>query len=122
MADFSLLQQMMNQQRATTSAPLSPPNLSMEPWFVGATPQAQVEKALMKAPAGDFVIRESARTPGAFVMMVKLTATTGIQKRIFYKHGVYQLDGSVETYPDMHHVIRTEPMARRPARDLIFEH
>lgn len=33
----------------------------MEPWFVGATPQAQVEKALMKAPAGDFVIRESAR-------------------------------------------------------------
>ena len=55
-------------------------------------------------------------------MMVKLTATTGIQKRIFYRHGVYQLDGSVETYPDMHHVIRTEPMARRPARDLIFEH
>jgi hypothetical protein len=76
---------------------------------VGATPQNQVEKAMMTAPAGDFVVRESARTPGAFVLMVKLTATTGIQKRIFYKQGKYQMDGSLEVFASMVSVIRTEP-------------
>jgi hypothetical protein len=50
--------------------------------------------------------------------MVKLTATTGIQKRIFYKQGKYQIDGSLEVFASMVSVIRTEPAVRADPCDI----
>ena len=49
--------------------------------------------------------RSSARTPNAFVLMLKLTAVTGIQKRIVFKHGMFRMDGSIEAYVER----RAEP-------------
>eukprot|EP00039_Didymoeca_costata_P030349 m.29133 g.29133 ORF g.29133 m.29133 type:complete len:673 (+) comp8067_c0_seq1:338-2356(+) len=140
MADFSVLQAAMSrirQENGPTTAPQDararkmsqgsqqssngapPPDLSDEPWFVGHASQLEVEKALINAPAGDFVVRESSRTPGAFVLMVKLTAATGIQKRIIYSRGFYRMDGNVETFTTMKELLRTEPMCRRPAKELL---
>ena len=75
---------------------------------------------MARAPAGDYVVRESARTPGAFVLMLKLTAVTGIQKRILWDQGVYRIDGGMETYETINDLLSGEPMAQRPAKNLIL--
>jgi len=114
------MQSTMNGMRTSQSAPsAAPPNLDRELWFVGNASQATVEKALARAPAGDFVIRASARTPGAFVLMLKLTAVTGIQKRLLFSQGSYRIDGGMETYSSINQLLKSEPMAQRPARDLV---
>ena len=98
----------------------TPSSLANKPWFVAGASQAVVTKAMAHAPAGDYVVRESAQNPGAFVLMVKLTAVTGIQKRIVWDQGVYRIDGGMETYESINDLLSSEPMAQRPAKDLVL--
>jgi len=52
------------------------------PWFVGKTPRGEVESALEVGLAGDYVIRESGTTAGAYVFVLKLSPTEFIERKI----------------------------------------
>lgn len=52
------------------------------PWFVGKTPREEVESAMQDGLAGDYVIRESGSTAGAYVFVLKTSPTAFIERKI----------------------------------------
>ena len=47
------------------------PDLIDEPWFVGMLDGADVKECVKRGGQGDFVVRESQKTPNSYVVVVK---------------------------------------------------
>ena len=87
-----------------------------QPWFVGTASKAEVEAALETGMVGDFVVRESASTPGAYVLVIKLSATEFIQEKIVKSPAGYVMNGRGPAHPSVDALIRTDVRAKRPAK------
>lgn len=96
-------------------------NIKEQPWFVGTASSAQVESGLENGMVGDFVVRESASTIGAYVLCTKLSPTEFIQQKIKKTGGgLYQIEGRRETYATLGKLIDADPKARRPAGNTVL--
>lgn len=91
------------------------------PWFVGKTARADVEKALEVGLVGDYVIRESASTAGAYVFVLKLSPTEFIEQKIKKKaDGKFAIVGNKDSYATLGELIRADVRATRPAKGVVL--
>jgi len=96
-------------------------NIREQPWFVGKASSAQVESGLENGMVGDFVVRESASTAGAFVLCTKLSPTEFIQQKITKNGGgSYQIEGKRDVFATLGKLIESDPKARRPAANTVL--
>jgi hypothetical protein len=96
-------------------------NIREQPWFVGKASSAQVESGLENGMVGDFVVRESASTVGAYVLCTKLSPTEFIQQKITKNGGgSYQIDGKRDVFATLGKLIESDPKARRPAANTVL--
>lgn len=115
-----------------------------EPWFVGSAASAVVEKGLESGMVGDYVVRESVSTPGAYVpwlsllyvraminiswccmsryvLVIKLSPTEFIQQKIQRTGaGMYAIDGKAEKFASLGKLISSVPEAKRPAGSTVL--
>jgi hypothetical protein len=61
-------------------------------YYVGKTTQSVIEKVMLAAPGGDFVVRESERVKDSLVLMLKTSSTAGMQRRIVFRDGKFTMD------------------------------
>jgi len=95
--------------------------IEREPWFVGSASSAVVEKGLEAGMVGDYVVRESVSTPGAYVLMIKLSKTEFIQQKIQKTgSGMYAIDGQAEKFATLGKLIASVKEAKRPAGDTVL--
>jgi len=99
------------------------PNLDEEPFYVGTTSQAIIEQSMSTAPGGDYVVRKSDKAANVFVLMLKLTHVTGMQKRIIYSQGKFIMDvgGTKRAHESLDELLKLEPMAKNPCRDKVLD-
>jgi len=91
------------------------------PWFVGKTPRGEVESALEVGLAGDYVIRESGTTAGAYVFVLKLSPTEFIERKIRKDaKGRYQMDGDAKSHATLGQLIQGDVRATRPAKGVVL--
>eukprot|EP00041_Stephanoeca_diplocostata_P034738 m.1200197 g.1200197 ORF g.1200197 m.1200197 type:complete len:779 (-) comp24572_c0_seq34:2227-4563(-) len=95
--------------------------IDQQPWFVGNADATMVEDGLAGGMVGDYVVRESRSTPGAYVLVIKLSASEFIQQKLSKNSvGTFNIDGQVQRFATISKLIESIPQAKRPAASTVL--